>query len=70
MHVYIRLDSLHCTPETITITALLIGYSPIQNKKFKNVLKKEEQRIEIKGFFLTMIAFTDCYCYSLPERDR
>ena len=25
--------SLHCSPETITI--LLIGYTPIQNKKFK-----------------------------------
>ena len=29
-------ESLHCSPETVTI--LLIGYTPIQNKKFK--LKK------------------------------
>ena len=26
-------ESLHCPPETIT--TLLIGYTPIQNKKFK-----------------------------------
>ena len=26
-------ESLHCLPETVT--ALLIGYTPIQNKKFK-----------------------------------
>ena len=34
-------ESLHYSPETITI--LLIGYNPIQNKKFKlkkNFLKK------------------------------
>ena len=30
-------ESLHCLPETVT--ALLIGYTPIQNKKFKR--KKE-----------------------------
>ena len=30
-------ESLHCSPETIT--TLLIGYSPIQNKKLK---KKKE----------------------------
>ena len=29
-------DSLHCSPETITI--FLTGYPPIENKKFK--LKK------------------------------
>ena len=34
-------ESLHCSPETITI--LLIGYTPIQNKKFK--LKKIFLRI-------------------------
>ena len=31
-HIYMA-KSLHCSPETIT--TLLIGYTPIQNKKFK-----------------------------------
>ena len=38
-------ESLHCSSETITI--LLIGYTPIQNKKFKlkkNFLRKESHR--------------------------
>ena len=26
-------ESLHCSPETVTV--LLIGYTPIQNKKLK-----------------------------------
>ena len=29
-------ESLHCPPETIT--ALLIGYTPVQHKKFKKKL--------------------------------
>ena len=32
--------SLHCSSETIT--TLLIGYNPIQNKKFKKERKKIE----------------------------
>ena len=35
MDTHIRVaESLHCSPETIT--ALLISYTPIQNKKLKN----------------------------------
>ena len=34
-------ESLHCSPETIT---LLTGYTPIQNKK---VLKKEKRKQSI-----------------------
>jgi hypothetical protein len=34
MHIYAYMaESLHCSPEIIT--ALLISYIPIQNKKFK-----------------------------------
>ena len=33
-------ESLCCSPETIT--ALLIGYTPIQNKKLKKKKEKEE----------------------------
>ena len=33
-------ESLHCPPETIT--TLLVGYTPIQNKNFKK--KKEKKR--------------------------
>ena len=31
-YMYMLADSLYCSPETIT--ALLIGYNPIQNKVF------------------------------------
>ena len=32
-------ESLRCSPETIT--TLLVGYTPIQNKKFKGKKKKK-----------------------------
>ena len=35
-HMYIRMaESLHCPPETIT--ALLIGYTPVKNKNVRKV---------------------------------
>jgi len=40
-HIYSMAESLHRSPETIT--TLLIGYTPIQNKKLKtdeHVIKK------------------------------
>jgi len=36
-YIYI-VESLHCSPETIT--TLLIGYNPIQNKKLKKQTNK------------------------------
>ena len=38
-------ESLHCPPEAVT--ALLIGYTPMQNEK----LKKVDQFYFIEGFF-------------------
>ena len=35
-------ESLHCLPETIT--TLLIGYTPVQNKNFKK--KKEKESVK------------------------
>ena len=32
IHVYVWLSPFHCSPET---TTTLLGYTPIQNKKFK-----------------------------------
>ena len=37
-------ESLPCSPETIM--TLLIGYTPIQNKKFKIKKKKERHKYE------------------------
>ena len=33
-------ESLHCSPETIT--TLLIGSTPVENKNFKNKINKKE----------------------------
>ena len=38
---YIYLESLHCSPKTVT--TVLIGYTPIQNKKLKK--KKEKSYV-------------------------
>ena len=42
IYVYVWLVSLHCSPETVT--ALLIIYNPIQNKKLK---KKKEKKVSV-----------------------
>ena len=44
MHVYGMSEFLCCSPETTT--TLLIGYTPIQNKKFK-VFKKQQQQQKV-----------------------
>ena len=41
-------ESLSCSPETIT--TLLIGYTPIQNKKFKRRKKKKTQDFQHEQF--------------------
>ena len=41
-------ESLSCSPETIT--TLLIGYTPIQNKKFKRKKKKMTQDFQHEQF--------------------
>ena len=40
-------ESLSCSPETIT--TLLIGYTPIQNKKFKRKKKKDDSRFSTRA---------------------
>ena len=35
-------ESLHCSPETMT--TLLIGYTPKQNKKFKKIEGEKNER--------------------------
>jgi len=39
--MYIMPESLRCSPETVT--ALLTGYSPIQNRNFKVKTSKQQQ---------------------------
>ena len=38
-YMYMYDEALQCSPETIT--TLLIGYTPVQNKKFKNKNNKK-----------------------------
>ena len=46
MDTYIRMaESLRCSPETIT--TLLIGFTPIQNKKFLKICKDDLQRVRV-----------------------
>ena len=43
IHVHVMTESLCCAPETIT--TVITGYTPVQNKKFKKIkkcLKKRE----------------------------
>ena len=42
-------ESLHCSPETIT--TLLIGYTLIQNKEFKN-RKRESNKHSLSGWYV------------------
>ena len=43
-------ESLCCPPETIT--TLLIGYIPVQNKKYNKLKKKKLWRPEIVKYYL------------------
>ena len=42
MYMYGMAESLHCSSETIT--TLLIGHAPVQNKKFKTSKKKKKNQ--------------------------
>ena len=47
-------ESLHCSPKTVT--KLLIGYTPIENKKF--ILKKKEWN---NAIYINMNGPRDCH---------
>ena len=51
-------ESIHCSPETVT--TLLIGYTPVQNKKFKEVsVKSIWCNVSLKGYVFLLIFFLD-----------
>ena len=53
-------ESLHCSPETVII--LLIGYTPIKNKK---VFKKENVKSLYLYEFLEISLLGFCVCFDL-----